>query len=44
MCYMMCYVTQVYGPEKALPYVVPSPNVRTEFPMALVDKPFITFF
>ncbi|WIA37764.1 hypothetical protein OEZ86_014637 [Tetradesmus obliquus] len=29
---------QVYGPEKALPYVVPSPNVRIECPMALVDK------
>jgi ABC-type sulfate transport system substrate-binding protein len=29
---------QVYGPDKALPYVVPSPNVRIECPLALVDK------
>eukprot|EP00775_Hariotina_reticulata_P005802 gene5802-6042_t len=29
---------QVYGREKALPYVVPSPNVRIECPLALVDK------
>jgi sulfate transport system substrate-binding protein len=28
----------VYGPEKALPYVVPSPNVRIECPLALVDR------
>lgn len=31
-------VLQVYGEEKALPYVVPSPNVRIECPLALVDK------
>lgn len=29
---------QVYGPDKSLPYVVPSPNVRIECPLALVDK------
>lgn len=29
---------QVYGEDKALPYVVPSPNVRIECPLALVDK------
>jgi hypothetical protein len=29
---------QVYGADKALPYVVPSPNVRIECPLALVDK------
>lgn len=29
---------QVYGAEKALPYVVPSPNVRIECPLALVDR------
>lgn len=29
---------QVYGQDKALPYVVPSPNVRIECPLALVDK------
>jgi sulfate transport system substrate-binding protein len=28
----------VYGPEKALPYVVPTPNVRIECPLALVDR------
>ncbi|KAI8471299.1 MAG: hypothetical protein J3K34DRAFT_417739 [Monoraphidium minutum] len=29
---------QVYGSDKALPYVVPSPNVRIACPLALVDK------
>ncbi|KAF8058434.1 sbpA [Scenedesmus sp. PABB004] len=29
---------QVYGAGKALPYVVPSPNVRIECPLALVDR------
>lgn len=29
---------EVYGPDKALPYTIPSPNVRIECPMALVDK------
>lgn len=29
---------QVYGEDKALQYVVPSPNVRIECPLALVDK------
>lgn len=29
---------QVYGADKALPFVVPSPNVRIECPLALVDK------
>jgi sulfate transport system substrate-binding protein len=31
-------VLQVYGEDKALPYVVPSPNVRIECPLAPVDK------
>ncbi|KIY99437.1 Sulfate-binding protein Flags: Precursor [Monoraphidium neglectum] len=29
---------EVYGKQKALPYVVPSPNVRIACPLALVDK------
>lgn len=32
------HTLQVYGEGKALPYVVPSPNVRIECPLALVDK------
>lgn len=36
-CYCWCH-WQVYGAEKSLPYVVPSPNVRIECPLALVDK------
>jgi sulfate transport system substrate-binding protein len=31
-------MSQVYGEDKALPYVVPSPNVRIECPLALVEK------
>jgi ABC-type sulfate transport system substrate-binding protein len=34
----MLHNMQVYGPEKGLPYVVPSPNVRIECPLALVDR------
>jgi sulfate/thiosulfate transport system substrate-binding protein len=29
---------KVYGTSKALPYVVPSPNIRIECPLALVDR------
>lgn len=36
--YCCCCCCQVYGADKALPYVVPSPNVRIECPLALVDK------